>query len=409
MDYQVGDRVKHPKKPEWGLGEIRAIDSSIVTIQFVEVGEKKLSLQYVDLQRIQGEESVNLRLDALVQEKKNPDTKKYKIGRIPEMTAQRNIKTWSIVAQKLAEVSVANYYQLVSWAKGHDDGGGGGGFIDYCITNGWLVPAPTEPVHSSSGNSPGGAASQNFAAELKDAGPEAVKTASATADDSVLAGYIHGFFGYGSLAAPIWFVGMEEGVGDESLEDRLNAWRNLGEGSLLDIRAFHERIGETRWFSMMPRIQKTWRRLISISLAYLDEARDKEDIRMYQRARLATATEALLELMPLPHQKLPDWSHKNLFSSKADYLHQLAPHRVAWLKRQIAEHSPKAVVMYGVTPPYPDYWESIAGGPLELSKQGWFSLQSGQTIFIACQHPVSYGVMDDYFSSIGAFIREGCG
>lgn len=134
MDYQVGDRVKHPKKPEWGLGEIPAIDSSIVTIQFVEVGEKKLSLQYVDLQRIQGEESVNPRLDALVQEEKNPDTKKYKIGRMPEMTAQRNIKTWSIVAQKLAEFSVANYYQLVSWAKGHDDGGGGRGFIDYCIT-----------------------------------------------------------------------------------------------------------------------------------------------------------------------------------------------------------------------------------------------------------------------------------
>ncbi len=50
MLYAKGDRVRHPGKPEWGLGEVlEASSSSMVRVFFVGAGEKRLSLAHVTL------------------------------------------------------------------------------------------------------------------------------------------------------------------------------------------------------------------------------------------------------------------------------------------------------------------------------------------------------------------------
>ena len=49
MHLSVGDRVSHPAKSDWGIGQILDVDSSKAVVFFVEAGSKTLSLQYVSL------------------------------------------------------------------------------------------------------------------------------------------------------------------------------------------------------------------------------------------------------------------------------------------------------------------------------------------------------------------------
>lgn len=64
MEYVKGERVRHPKKPEWGLGEV--VEDSTeksVTVFFEHEGEKKLATQYVKLVKVAGGEAVSSILD----------------------------------------------------------------------------------------------------------------------------------------------------------------------------------------------------------------------------------------------------------------------------------------------------------------------------------------------------------
>lgn len=45
----VGDRVRHPKRPEWGIGQVLDVDSSKAGVFFVEAGRKVVSLRHVSL------------------------------------------------------------------------------------------------------------------------------------------------------------------------------------------------------------------------------------------------------------------------------------------------------------------------------------------------------------------------
>jgi len=66
MDYMKGDRVKHPKKEGWGIGEVlENSNRATVRVFFVGAGEKTLSLQYVQPIKVEGNEANNAVLDNL--------------------------------------------------------------------------------------------------------------------------------------------------------------------------------------------------------------------------------------------------------------------------------------------------------------------------------------------------------
>ena len=66
MEYKKGERVKHPTKEDWGLGEVlENSNGATVRIFFVGAGEKNLSLQYVQPIKIEGAEANNAVLDNL--------------------------------------------------------------------------------------------------------------------------------------------------------------------------------------------------------------------------------------------------------------------------------------------------------------------------------------------------------
>lgn len=49
-----GDIVKHPNKPDWGIGRVQSITAEgVAKVLFSEVGEKNISLQYVRFEKVQ--------------------------------------------------------------------------------------------------------------------------------------------------------------------------------------------------------------------------------------------------------------------------------------------------------------------------------------------------------------------
>lgn len=66
MDYKKGDRVKHPTREDWGLGEVLEDNvGKVLRVFFTGVGEKQLSLKYVQPLKVQGKEASDTMLDSL--------------------------------------------------------------------------------------------------------------------------------------------------------------------------------------------------------------------------------------------------------------------------------------------------------------------------------------------------------
>lgn len=76
MQYKKGDRIKHPTKTEWGVGEVLEDEKGgNVRVFFVNAGEKKISLQYVKFDMASEEESIHPVLDNLKIAKASADIK----------------------------------------------------------------------------------------------------------------------------------------------------------------------------------------------------------------------------------------------------------------------------------------------------------------------------------------------
>lgn len=66
MNFTKGDRVRHPGKPEWDMGQVlEDCAGGDVKVYFVGGGEKKLRLDYVTLERVEGDAAANPVLDSL--------------------------------------------------------------------------------------------------------------------------------------------------------------------------------------------------------------------------------------------------------------------------------------------------------------------------------------------------------
>ena len=50
MTYQQGQWVRHPKCPDWGIGEVLGQDGDTVSVLFQQIGLKKLNTQHVSLE-----------------------------------------------------------------------------------------------------------------------------------------------------------------------------------------------------------------------------------------------------------------------------------------------------------------------------------------------------------------------
>ena len=49
LDFSLGDFVKHPDKPEWGIGQVQSITGMRVTVNFPEAGKILINCENVIL------------------------------------------------------------------------------------------------------------------------------------------------------------------------------------------------------------------------------------------------------------------------------------------------------------------------------------------------------------------------
>lgn len=229
-------------------------------------------------------------------------------------------------------------------------------------------------------------------------------------DTDLVHSFMHTFYGYGSWSARLWFVGMEEGGGDniDQLSNRLAIWN--GE-ELEDLQKFHEPLGGTNWFGAHPPVQRTWGKLIRIALCADARPSDLESVRVYQREELGRrdGASALIELFPLPSPSTKQWTYREAgmpqIATRETYREFLGEERTVTIQRRIDHFGPRAVVFYGLS--YRPYWEKIAGTPFLPVQGARFRVAwRNSTVLILAPHPVARGVRDAEFRTIGEHIRQ---
>ena len=52
FDYEPGDRVKNPKAPDWGIGQVQSIIKNGVTVNFENAGKKTVDGSVIELEKI---------------------------------------------------------------------------------------------------------------------------------------------------------------------------------------------------------------------------------------------------------------------------------------------------------------------------------------------------------------------
>lgn len=206
------------------------------------------------------------------------------------------------------------------------------------------------------------------------------------------------FWGYGNLKAPVWFVGMEEGLGStEGIP--LERFQSTDGKVVVDITS-NTSADHQSLFKEGAKTQPTWRPLIII-LFYLRFGRvpTLSEIRDYQINHFGrtTSPHAILELMPLPAKstKKADWIYQDVpligLTNREEYLATYLPERVQALKLLIEKHQPKLVLFYSRS--YLNEWQSIIPKKLkEVIPDKLHMVKVDKTIYAVTPHPTSRGL-----------------
>jgi len=195
---------------------------------------------------------------------------------------------------------------------------------------------------------------------------------------------IENFWGYGSLSASVWFIGIEERfdkekLGIEMLEEQFKyAENNINDG-MLD--ASRSKINEWKYlanmepFSPNGKLQSTWRLPIALYLYFYKKiCPTKENILEFQRNILADGDKkevATIELSPLPAFSTKDWSFYDQYGiaelkSRREYEKYYLPKRVERLKELVKLYKPKLVIFYSSNQnSHLPRWREIIGEELE--------------------------------------------
>lgn len=253
-------------------------------------------------------------------------------------------------------------------------------------------------------------------------------------NDQLLEEFMHSFYGYGNLKSKIWFIGMEEGGGNdiEEVAARLKCWENLGKPTLMDVAEFHNKLAEahnpsiSKYFSDKNiRYQRTWGGLIKMIYSSQNNLNaNTEDRKNYQALKFAriSSAECLLELYPLPSPGLNrfnynGWSRIPYLKSRKDYKDFLRNTRTEKIKSLIASYKPSVVVFYSSSQEYLNAWSDIShinfgeisadivegtSGKKLIIK----SAKTDATLYIVTHHPVYRNLNSSYFERVGALIRD---
>ena len=52
FDFEVGDFVRHPARPDWGDGQVQSIIGQVVTVTFEEGGKQVIHSEHISLKLV---------------------------------------------------------------------------------------------------------------------------------------------------------------------------------------------------------------------------------------------------------------------------------------------------------------------------------------------------------------------
>ena len=52
FDFEVGEFVRHPARPEWGDGQVQSIIGQVVTVTFEDFGKQVIHSEHVTLELV---------------------------------------------------------------------------------------------------------------------------------------------------------------------------------------------------------------------------------------------------------------------------------------------------------------------------------------------------------------------
>lgn len=224
--------------------------------------------------------------------------------------------------------------------------------------------------------------------------------------------FASGFYGYGDLQAPLWFIGMEEGGGNTAKEvtNKIRVWQQRGRMPLEDVAQYHDAQSDNGFASITK--QNTWSAISRIQLAYDAAAISPRAVRKHWQSQLGRwgSSTCIIELNPLPSPSITTWKYPEFtdmpfLANRIVYNTRYRANRIASIKNMLAQASPRAVVFYGKK--YEKFWAQISGAIFEkdhLHSRGY----QGDTTFISMHHPNARvrGKTGDYLTNLGAMLRS---
>ncbi len=156
------------------------------------------------------------------------------------------------------------------------------------------------------------------------------------------------FVGYGSLSAPVWFIGLEEaGEGEDRLLVRTTFDR------IMDILKAHEQLELIDNFGEDAVQQRTWWNMCQVMLL-LSGIPDpsSQDRLTYQTQRLGRreGETLLIEAMSVPNTSLNKWDYPNLlpnYANRKDFRNRYLPQRLGLILGLVSAQQPLVVITYG--------------------------------------------------------------
>jgi hypothetical protein len=202
------------------------------------------------------------------------------------------------------------------------------------------------------------------------------------------------FFGYGRWEARYWFIGLEQGGGDN--EKRCEIFANLQNEGLCDCRTFHEGIEELRWHKN-GELQRTWKKLMLLLMPVIKKGTDSRTLVDYQSRHwgsfAADGETCVIELGGLSAKHLGFKIDRRAFRAE----------RILRIKKRLDSCRPKLVVMYGVT--QRPAWKAISGCEFKAHS----CARLNETLFAFMPSPTAWGkdcTHDQDWVQLGEYIAK---
>jgi hypothetical protein len=225
---------------------------------------------------------------------------------------------------------------------------------------------------------------------------------------------LNNFWGYGSFQAPVWFLGMEEGLSPQDKKE-LDKRFLAADGKLtIDMRRdMAELTGHMKWFRPPFPIQPAWQYPIALYLFLKNNAEpSQQEIRGHQSIVLGDMElkeTTAIELMPLPSAKADDseWLYGNHgvpgLRTRQEYMDTYKGRRIQKLKALLTQYHPQLVIFYSASYRYD--WECAIGAPLSLVTSQMYFLRTATTAFCAIPQGRARGMSYERIYEYGEVVK----